>query len=80
MEKQNLYVLTLAVLSVVSVAVMAALDFGTLDIYVSGLVLVYFVCSTVFQPRRRTVDFVAVALLLVFAYVVALRVLAILVL
>ena len=79
MEKQNLYVMTLAVLSVVSVAAMAALDFGTLDIYVSGLVLVYFVCSTVFQPRRRTRDFVGAALLVVFAYVVALRVLAILV-
>lgn len=49
----------------------------TLDVRVSMLTICYFVASAIFRPRRLAFDFVGVALFIVFAYVAALRTLAI---
>ena len=78
MERQNLFLLVLGALSMTGVVSMALVGLDTLDVYVSGIVIVYFACVTIFQPRRRVFDFVGVALFVTFAYVVALRVLQIL--
>ena len=50
----------------------------TLDVYVSMFTICYFVTSTIFRPRRRTFDFVGLALFVIFAVIVALRIVAIL--
>jgi hypothetical protein len=78
MERQNLFLLVLGSLSMASVISMALVGLNTLDVFVSGLVIVYFVCVTIFRPRRRVPDFIGLALFVAFAYVVALRVLQIL--
>lgn len=77
MDRQVLYLTTLALLVTVAISALAALRESRLDAYVSALVLAYFVTTAVFRPRKRTWDFLAFALLAVFAYVVATRVLEI---
>jgi hypothetical protein len=62
----------------VAVSALAALNESRLDVYVSVFTLIYFAATAVFRPRRRTRDFLALALLAAFTYVVAVRVLEIL--
>ncbi|MEM0118139.1 MAG: hypothetical protein QXV32_06805 [Conexivisphaerales archaeon] len=78
MEKANLYLLTLSFLIVASVVSMASLGQNSLDVYVSLFVISYFATSAIFSPRRVTFDFLGLALFIIFAVIVALRVLAIL--
>ena len=61
-----------------AVSALAALNESRLDVYVSMFTLLYFAATAVFRPRRRTWDFLALALLAAFTYVVAVRVLEIL--
>ena len=44
----------------------------------SVFTIIYFAATTVFRPRRRTWDFLALALLAVFTYIVTVEVLEIL--
>jgi hypothetical protein len=69
---------TLAVLITVAVSALAALNESRLDVYVSVFTLIYFAATAVFRPRRRTWDFLALALLAAFTCIVAVRVLEIL--
>jgi hypothetical protein len=62
----------------VAVSAFAALNESRLDVYVSMFTLIYFASTAVFRPRRRTWDFLALALLAAFTYVVAVRVLEVL--
>jgi hypothetical protein len=62
----------------VAVSALAALNESRLDVYVSMFTLIYFAATAVFRPRRRTWDFLALALLAAFTYIVAVRVLEIL--
>jgi len=62
----------------VAVSALAALNESRLDVYVSMFTLIYFAATAVFRPRRQTWDFLALALLAAFTYVVAVRVLEIL--
>ncbi|MEM0358325.1 MAG: hypothetical protein QXL77_08170 [Candidatus Bathyarchaeia archaeon] len=78
MDRQSLYLTTLAVLNTVAVSALAALNETRLDVYVSIFTLIYFALKAIFRPRRRTWDFLAAALLITFAYIVAIRVLEIL--
>lgn len=78
MENQKAYILALASLLMLSTAAFAMLQTETLDIYVSVFTISYFAVSSVFSPRRRTFDFLGLSLFVIFAYIVALRVLAIL--
>ena len=74
LDKNILFNIIFAVLIVITVPSMAALGANTLDVYISMFTLEYFVCTTVFRPRRRTIDFVAVALFVVFSIIVGLKV------
>jgi len=79
MEKQKAYLLTLSSLLLLSTAAFAMLQTDTLDVYVSVFTISYFATSAVFSPRRRrTFDLLGLSLFAIFAYIVALRVLAIL--
>lgn len=78
MEKNNLYLLSLAFLIVASTVSMAALSQTSIDAYLSLYIISYFASSAVFSPRRRTFDFLGAALFIIFCIIVALRVLSIL--
>ncbi|MDG6940232.1 MAG: hypothetical protein JRN39_07520 [Nitrososphaerota archaeon] len=78
MERQNLYFFALGALLFLSAVALSALAVDDLGVYFSVFTIDYFATSAVFAPRRRTHDLLGLALFVVFAYVVAVRVLAIL--
>ncbi len=78
MEKTNLYLLSLSFLIFASVVAMSALGQDSLGVYISLFVISYFATSAIFSPRRITFDFLGLALFVVFAIIVALRVIEIL--
>lgn len=79
MDRERLYLVTLALLNTIAVAVLAALSETRLDVYVSMFALIYFASTAIFRPRKRLFDVVGLSLLVVFSYVVAMRVLEVLV-
>lgn len=78
MDRQKLYLMTLALFNNIAVAALAALGEARLDAYVSVFVLIYFTLTAVFRPRKRTWDVLGASLLAVFAYIVFTRVLEVL--
>jgi len=66
---------TLALLITIAVSALSALSESRLDVYLSVFALAYFTTTAVFRPRKRAWDFLAFVLLTAFAYVVAIRVL-----
>ncbi|MCX8188626.1 MAG: hypothetical protein N3F64_02865 [Nitrososphaeria archaeon] len=78
MDKHTLYIITFTILIMVSVSALAALGESRLDVYTSIYTLEYFTLTAIFRPRRKTIDFLAISLLMVFAYTVTVRVLEIL--
>ncbi|HID18116.1 TPA: hypothetical protein EYP27_01075 [Candidatus Bathyarchaeota archaeon] len=79
LDRNILFNIILAVLIFITVPSMAALGANSLDIYVSVFTLEYFACMAVFRPRRRTLDFIAIALFAAFSVIVGLKVWEILV-
>ncbi|MEM3403472.1 MAG: hypothetical protein QXJ17_02810 [Nitrososphaeria archaeon] len=78
MDKHTIYLITLTTLFVISVPVLAALGEERLDVYTSIFTLEYFALSAIFRPRGRARGLLALALLIVFLYTVALRIIKIL--
>jgi len=78
LDRHTLYLTTLALLITLSVSSLSAVNEARLDVYVSVFTLTYFATAAVFRPRRRTWDFLALALLAAFSYIVAVRVLEVL--
>jgi hypothetical protein len=70
--------MTLAGLLFAVVVILAAFNESRLDVYVSVFAVSYFATSSIFNPRRRMNDFLGLSLFLVFSFIVALRVLEIL--
>lgn len=78
MDKHSVYIIALATLIVASVATLSALNENRLDAYFSIFTIEYLVLTATLRPRRRTRDYLLVALVTVFMYIVAVRVLEIL--
>lgn len=74
LDKNILFNLVLAAMFFVTVPALAALHEARLDVYVSMFTLEYFVALAALRPRRRVRDFLAVALIVAFAAIVAFRV------
>jgi hypothetical protein len=67
-EKQNLFLLSLAILSFGTVVSLAAIGEVRITVYLSLLTITYFASTLIFRVKRRPrFDFLAVALLIVFA-------------
>jgi hypothetical protein len=79
MDRNNLHLILLAALITVATSILAALGESRLDAYVSVFTLIYFALTAIFRPRRRMMDFLALALLAAFSYIVAVRILEILI-
>jgi len=79
LDRNRLHLIFLASLITVATSVLAALGENRLDAYVSVFTLIYFALTAVFRPRRRTLDFLALMLLAAFSYIVAVKILEVLV-
>ena len=79
MKKEKLFLITYALLMMITVPALAALNENRLDVYISLFILEYFVANSIFRPKHRIkYDPIAIILLTVFFYIVANRVLQIL--
>lgn len=78
MDRHALHLITLTLLITLAVSSLAALNENRLDVYLSIFTLAYFVSTAIFRPKRRTLDFLALILLAIFSYIVAIRVLEVL--
>ena len=71
-EKQNVFLLSLAILSFGAVVSLAALGEARITVYLSVLTISYFASTLVFRIKRRpSFDFLAAALVIVFALSIA---------
>jgi hypothetical protein len=77
MDKQKKYLVTLQALMMMTVVSLSALGESRLDVYVSLFTVCYFASTALFQPRKRTLDYVGGALFLVFCVIVAQKILEI---
>ena len=62
MQRENAFLMILAILLFTSVVVLAALSVQNLATYLSFLSLAYFATSFALKPRRRTIYFVGLGL------------------
>ena len=60
-----------------TVSALSALGEIRLDVYVSLFTVCYFASTALYQPRKRGYDLVGATLFLAFAYIVALKIMAI---
>jgi len=79
LDKHKLYVVSLAAALMVVVVWLSLFPGTTLDVYVSLFAACYIAVSALFRPRRRGFDVVGAALVLSFCYIVAVKVMEILV-
>jgi hypothetical protein len=80
MDRQKLYVETLGVVFSVMTIGLSAYNEQGLEAYVSLFAVGYFAITALFRPRKRLFDVVGAGLFLVFCYIVAMKVLTILML
>jgi Ca2+/Na+ antiporter len=78
LDRHALYLIILTALITIAISTLAALNEYRLDVYISLITLIYFTTSAIFRPKKRTKDFLAIALLIIFLYFVALRIIEIL--
>lgn len=74
MNKNMLFNLVLAVMIIITVVALGAIGEMRIDVYISLFTLEYFVGLAILRPRRRTIDFLAVTLLIIFFIIVGMRV------
>lgn len=74
MNKNMLFNLILAVMIIITVTALGAIGESRLDVYISLFTLEYFIGLAVLRPRRRTLDFLAIALLIIFIIIVGIRI------
>jgi len=79
MDKHKTYIITLSSLILSSVVALSAVNESRLDVYISLVTVGYLAASSIFRPRRRAPDIVGLALIIVFIYIVVVRIVEILV-
>jgi hypothetical protein len=77
LDKQKQYLVSLCGLLMATVVSLAALNESRLDVYISLFTVCYFAATALFQPRKRTFDFIGGSLFLVFCIIVVQKVLEI---
>lgn len=74
MNKNVLFNLILAIMIITTVVALGAIGETRLDVYISLFTLEYFIGLAVLRPRRITLDFLAIALLIIFIIIVGIRI------
>jgi len=78
LDKNYLFNVLLGLFITLTVISLASLNEVRLDVYLSLFTLEYFVLLATLRPRRRSRDYLAIALFLLFCYLVAMRVIKVL--
>ena len=78
MDKQKKYITTLALLLLGTVVSLTALAEQRIDVYVNLFTVCYFASTALYQPRKRSFDYVGGILFLVFCVNVGIKIIEIL--
>ena len=78
MDKHRLHIYSLAFMLLAAVVALSALKETSLDVYFSFFAVNYFIDSAVFRPRRRFIDVTGISLSLIFCFIMAERIMEIL--
>lgn len=84
MEKHLLVLLILSIMLSLTIAAFAALRENRLDVYISVFTIEYLALTEIFRPRRKFIsfsglDFLSLGLFIIFGFIVARKVIEILV-
>ncbi|MDH5807389.1 MAG: hypothetical protein QXW62_05865 [Candidatus Methanomethylicaceae archaeon] len=79
MDRKSLYLISLILFITIATSSLAALGENRIDVYLSIFIIIYFTLTSIFRPRKRTFDFLAMALLAIFFYIVAIKIMEILI-
>ncbi|MCD6126703.1 MAG: hypothetical protein J7J19_06895 [Thaumarchaeota archaeon] len=74
MNKNLLFNIVLGGMITLTVPILGALGETRLDAYVSMFTLEYFIATAILRPRRRIKDILALILLIIFFFIVGVRV------
>ena len=74
MNKNLLFNIVLGGMITLTVPILGALGETRLDAYVSMFTLEYFIATAILRPRRRIKDVLALILLIIFFFIVGVRV------
>ena len=74
MNKNLLFNIVLGGMITLTVPILGALGETRLDAYVSMFTLEYFIATAILRPRRRIKDILALILLMIFFFIVGVRV------
>ena len=74
MNKNLLFNMVLGGMITLTVPILGALGETRLDAYVSIFTLEYFIATAILRPRRRIKDILALILLIIFFFIVGVRV------
>ena len=74
MNKNLLFNMVLGGMITLTVPILGALGETRLDAYVSMFTLEYFIATAILRPRRRIKDILALILLIIFFFIVGVRV------
>lgn len=74
MDKNILFNIVLGFMIVSTAVILSGLGEMRLDVYISMYTLEYFVAKAVLRPRRRFLDILGLALLLIFSIIVCFRI------
>ena len=74
MNKNLLFNMVLGGMITLTVPILGALGETRLDAYVSMFTLEYFIATAILRPRRRIKDVLALILLIIFFFIVGVRV------
>jgi hypothetical protein len=74
LDKQKKYLVTLAFLLLGTVVSLSALAEDRIDVYVSLFTVCYFASTALYQPRKRSFDYVGGVLFFVFCVIVGIKI------
>ena len=77
MNKRKLYILSLETLYALTLIILSILRIEQLDVYLIIMIMIYYVITLVFQPKKRGIDMVGLIFFIFFCYLIFRKIFAI---
>ena len=77
MNKRKLYILSLETLYALTLIILSILRIEQLDVYLIIMIMIYYVITLVFQPKKRGIDMIGLFFFIFFCYLIFRKIFAI---
>jgi len=77
MNKRKLYILSLETLYALTLIILSILRIEQLDVYLIIMIMIYYIITLVFQPKKRGIDMVGLIFFIFFCYLIFRKIFAI---